>query len=222
MDFFKLIQSLDELIYEVVSWLLFYPLTLWRMISAPLQTMAAAESEISDPDKGEFTQLVSPPLFLLLTLILVHALELGTVGQNELVTSSAGLSRFISDDTSLIIFRTLMYSALPLFAAMRLVRSRRARLDKQELRGPFYAQSYAAACFALLADAAPLAAYQFHWFGAGLQLAVFGVSLIWLLSVEARWFAAKLNVSIGRGLGEAALMVGQWLLGVLILVFLLA
>lgn len=222
MDFFKLIQSLDELIYEVVGWLLFYPLTLWRMISAPLQTMAAAESEISDPDKGEFTQLVSPPLFLLLTLIFVHALELGTVGQNELVTSTAGLSRFISDDTSLIIFRILMYSVLPMAAAMRLVRARRARLDKLELRGPFYAQSYAAACVALLTDAVPLLVDQFHSFGAGLQLAVFGAAMMWLILVEARWFATKLNASFARGLGEAALMVGQWLVVVVGLALLLS
>ena len=43
MDFMKLIESLDEALYSVMSWLLFYPLTLWRTIVQPLNMMAYAD-----------------------------------------------------------------------------------------------------------------------------------------------------------------------------------
>ena len=33
MDFMKLLKSLEELLYEVVSWLVFYPLTLWHSLT---------------------------------------------------------------------------------------------------------------------------------------------------------------------------------------------
>ena len=36
MNFLKLIQSLDELLYEIMSWLIFYPVTLWRALTRPL------------------------------------------------------------------------------------------------------------------------------------------------------------------------------------------
>lgn len=32
MDFMKWLNSLDELLYEVMSWLVFFPLTLWRAL----------------------------------------------------------------------------------------------------------------------------------------------------------------------------------------------
>ena len=36
MDFMKIIESLDEALYTVMGWLVFYPLTLWRALVRPL------------------------------------------------------------------------------------------------------------------------------------------------------------------------------------------
>lgn len=48
MDFLKLIQSLDELLYEIMSWLVFYPVTLWRTLTKPLTMMTYSETELGD------------------------------------------------------------------------------------------------------------------------------------------------------------------------------
>ena len=221
MDFFKLIQSLDELIYEVVSWLAFYPLTLWRVISAPLTAMKAAEQELGVTDRKPFNDRLAPPLFLLLTLILLHALELATVGESAVVASDRGFSRLIDDDTNLIIFRVLMYSILPLTAALRLVQARNARLDRDRLRPPFYAQCYAIAVFAVLSDAAIYVVENGLVLRGPTYLISTGLALIWLFMVEARWFAAELQCSILKGVGEAALMIGQWLVLLVPVYFLL-
>jgi hypothetical protein len=211
LDFFKLIQSLDELIYEVVGFLLFYPLTLWRIIRSPLGTMKAAEEELAQTERKQFLGLMPPPLFLLLTLIILHSVELGTVGESELVLSDRGFSALITSDTSLIIFEILMFSILPLTAAVRLVMARRVALDKEVLRAPFFAQCYAGGLFALLWDAAKLIAENSIPFSAPAHLAIQALALIWLFLVEGRWFSAELKVSLARGFGQAALMIGQWL-----------
>lgn len=73
MDFLKLIQSLDELLYEIMSWLIFYPVTLWRALTKPLKMMDYSEAELGDPADRQYSDTLSPPLFLLLTIALTHA-----------------------------------------------------------------------------------------------------------------------------------------------------
>lgn len=212
MDFFKLIQSLDELIYEVVGWLLFYPMTLWRTISAPLATMKAAERELAASELKPFNDRISPPLFLLITLILLHAVELATVGESAVVTSERGFRGLIDDDTNLIIFRVLMFSILPLSAAVRLIQAEGAPLDRESLRPPFYAQCYAVAVFALLSDAAIYIVENGFTLSGPAFFVSMALSLAWLFVVETRWFAAELKGSLVKGAGEAALMIGQWII----------
>ena len=45
MHFMQLLKSLDELLYEVMSWLVFFPLTLWRTLTQPITMMEYAESQ---------------------------------------------------------------------------------------------------------------------------------------------------------------------------------
>jgi len=221
LDFFKLIQSLDELIYEVVGWLLFYPLTFWRVIRSPMRTMKLAEEELVETDRKQFHDMVAPPLFLLLTLILLNGIELATVGENRLVTSDRRFSMLISSDTSLIIFEILMFSILPLTAAARLLQARGAPLDKLVMRAPFYAQCYAVSLFALPWNAAQLVAESQDPFSIQVQIALQATALVWLFLIEARWFSAELRVSPARGLGQAAIMIGQWLAILLLIAVLL-
>jgi len=48
LDFMKLLKSLEELLYELVSWLLFYPITMWRSVVSPLIMMRYADAELAD------------------------------------------------------------------------------------------------------------------------------------------------------------------------------
>lgn len=43
----KLLKSLEELLYELVSWLLFYPITMWRSVLSPLNMMRYADTELA-------------------------------------------------------------------------------------------------------------------------------------------------------------------------------
>ena len=64
MDFMKWLNSLDELLYEVMSWLLFFPVTLWRASVQPLRTMGYVEQQVSVPAEEQYAAVLSPPLFL--------------------------------------------------------------------------------------------------------------------------------------------------------------
>jgi hypothetical protein len=212
MDFFKLIEELDEILYRVASWLLFYPITVLRMILRPLKTMRSVECELSQDEPKQFDDTVPPPLFLLLTILVVHAIELGTVGEDQLVTSTRGLTRLINSDTSLIIFRIMMYSILPLAAAWRLNRAKGLPIDSEAMKAPFYAQCYAAGLLVLLSDGVALVVERHLSFDDPVYYAILAASLVWLLAVEARWFAAQLGSSFAQGLGQAAITIGQWAL----------
>ena len=39
MDFLRIIRLLEELLYEVMGWLVFYPRTLWRIVVDPVSMM---------------------------------------------------------------------------------------------------------------------------------------------------------------------------------------
>lgn len=204
MDFLKLIQSLDELLYEVMSWLIFYPLTLWRAITRPLRMMDYSDAELSDVAEKQYTDTLSPPLFLLLTLILIHVIELATVGQAEVVTRKVGLSGLVSNDTNLIVLRVLIYSLFPLVMATRLVSGLKQPLERETLRRPFYSQCYATAPFALTVGIGEVVArLKFHW-AAEVGLIVLLLACLWYGLLQAKWFAEHLRTSFGRGFWNAS------------------
>lgn len=211
MDFFKIIQSVDELLYEIVGWLLFYPLTLWRVIRSPIKMMLSAESELVQSERKQFDDVIAPPLFLLLTLILIHVVELGVIGRSKLAAENPEFSQMIGSDFNLTAFRVTMLSILPLAASIRLLRARREVLDRQALKGPFYSQCYAAALFAIMLATAIGSAGARLSFGNPAFLLITAAALIWLFVVEAHWFAAKLDVPLANGLVQATILTMQWL-----------
>ncbi len=48
MDFMRLLKSLEELLYELASWLIFYPMTMWRTLRRPQAMMHYADVELAD------------------------------------------------------------------------------------------------------------------------------------------------------------------------------
>ena len=150
MNFLTILKSLDDLLYEVMSWLVFYRLTLWRALTQPLVMMRYADTELKDAPERQYTDVLSPPLFLLLTLLISHMVELAVIGDSPLIASRRGLAVLISDDTSLIALRMVAFATFPLTMAVRMVRAKRQKLERETLKLPFYSQCYAAGPLALM------------------------------------------------------------------------
>jgi hypothetical protein len=205
MHFMHLLKSLDDLIYELMTWLVFYPVTFWRTITRPSAMMVYSDVELADREDKQYPDTLTPPLFLLVTLLLSHGIELAVVGQSSLVADDKGLAGLISDDTSLLILRLVIFSIFPLIMALRLVHKKRWKLTRDTLRAPFYAQCYPAGPFALVMGLGAMATQlQWDWTKvAGLALMI--AAMLWYGILQSRWFAQELGVSFLKGFWVASI-----------------
>ncbi len=201
----KWLNSLDELLYEVMSWLLFFPLTLWRALFQPFEIMSAVEREAALPNEQQYAASLSPPLFLALVLLLAHTVSTAMGQTDRIIANNHGLGALVSDNASALALRVIIFAAFPLFLGARLVRHRRIKLDRGSLRQPFYAQCYPTAVFALGfsvgtsfgLDHHPWVRITGHW------LVVASIVNFWV--IESRWFARVLAVSYPRAAGNVML-----------------
>ncbi|GGA00594.1 hypothetical protein GCM10010923_06450 [Blastomonas marina] len=213
MDFMKILKSLEQALYEVMVWLVFYPLTMWRVITRPGEMMAYADDELDDEDEDRYSDKLSPPIFLAITLALSHLLEIAT-GQ---FTRQEG---FLGDERNLLAFRMIVFSVFPLVLSVRLLRRQGIALDRKTLRPPFYAQCYVAAPWALVSGSAVLVAVSLRGEtveALGIALAAIAAACVWYLALQARWFARMLSIGIWRGFGLAVLTFVQATVLVLLL-----
>lgn len=136
MDFMKLLKSLEELLYELVAWLVFYPLTMWRSVITPLRMMRYADIELSDRLDDQYDDTLSPPLFLLITLLLSQGLS------NALpsVYDTTQAARELGSGSNLLIARGVTFGIYPLCMAVTLLRSKALKITRNSLRPPFFSQ----------------------------------------------------------------------------------
>ena len=186
-------RSVGEVLYEMALWLLFYPRTLWRVLLRP------AEAGVGEGEPG--ADLVSPPLFLMISILVAHALDLAM--RAEMGARDNGL------DISLLAFRVVAFSLFPLVMAVGALKRQGRPVDRQTLRGPFDLQCFYAAPFAISVSVAVVLARSpagsVRMAGAGLILA----AVAWYLCVETRWIRARLDVGRFRAFRTAL-----WLAGV--------
>lgn len=191
MDFMRLLKSIEELLYELVSWLLFYPLTMWRTLRQPQAMMHYADVELTDDVSEQYTDTLSPPLFLLITLMLAHGVELALVNQTEPWAPPP----LLANDSNLLMFRAVAFSILPLLMAVKLLRHKDARLTRDTLRAPFFSQCYVTAPFALLLSVGMLLTRTESEKARIAGLAGVLAAFVWYGIVETRWFKTDLGLS---------------------------
>ena len=93
------------------------PADLWRAASHPLRMMKRSENELKLPADDQFKDVISPPIFLLLTVLAAHVFEIVVVGNSPIIDNGIGLASLIQDNTSLILFRLIAFATLPVIAA---------------------------------------------------------------------------------------------------------
>ena len=216
MNFFNLLQSLDDLLYEVMSWLIFYPITMWRTLVRPLTMMDYSDLEQHDSEDQQYIDTLSPPLFLLLSLILVHGVELAVVGNDAVVASKVGLSALVSNNTDLIILRIATYSLFPVLLATRLLRARKAEVNRETLRAPFYSQCYVAALLAILLGTSEILIRLAHTWSliTGVVLAL--LALLWFGFLQTAWFNQHLKSGRLKAFGQASRAMVESLVAVML------
>lgn len=202
MDFMKLLRSFEEFLFEATSWLVFYPLTLWRVLVRPLETMAYSDAEQADDESGRYDDALTPPLFLLITVVLMNGIAMAAHIPRPPGAGSLQHAIFDSPQNAAL-FRALIFSLIPLIAAVVLLRRQGVRLSRESLRPPFYAQCYLAGPTAVFLNGGGVI-FQRHdipnAYGLGLML----IGLAWFLTTQTRWFAGRLGIGALRAAGLAA------------------
>ncbi|RVT94053.1 hypothetical protein [Sphingomonas crocodyli] len=212
MDFMRILQSLEEFLYEVMTWLIFYPRTMWRSIRHPIQMLRYSDRELNDPLEDRFADTLSPPLFLMLTILLSHAVELASHTALPPTHSPIG-KEIMASDQNLLILRSILFAIYPLMFALRRLQRQRAALNRETLRKPFFAQCFVAAPAAFAIGVGTIMARAHaHWIAiAGALLAIGAV--VWYLWVETIWLHSHARIGWFAAFRSA---LGTWLLASLI------
>lgn len=196
MDFMKLLRSFEEFLFEAVTWLVLYPTTVWRIVTRPLTTMAYSDMEQAADDEHRYDDALSPPLLLLITVTLMHLIEVALRVEAAAPETSLGQAVFASTQ-SLATFRGLAFGLIPLIAATTLLRRQKLALSRNNLRAPFYAQCYLATPCAIFISVGASCVHRPE-ISDLLGHAVMAVGAAWFLVTQTRWFAERLGLSLGR------------------------
>ena len=221
MPFLIFLKSFEVLLYEIMSWVVFYPRTLWRSCRQPLRMMKRSQEDLQLPPPDQFRDIISPPIFLLLTVLVAHAFEVAVVGNSPILDNGFGLAGLIQDNTSLILFRLIAFATLPIIAAAFGVAATGQPLDRITLQPLFYAQCFATTPVVLLCS---IASTVSRLQGSTADLAadvMLSAAAVFYIGVETRWFSteAKRGLVIGGLWALAAFAVSAAVLAVMVLLF---
>lgn len=193
MDFLKILRSLEEFLYEIITWLFFYPKTLWRVLRHPGRMADYADHELRDKEDDQFIDTISPPLFLMLSVLLAHLVEV--TSHSTMFTPVSGMTKeFFSSEQNLLLYRSIMYSIWPLVAAATMMMLRHEEIDRKTLRPAFFTQCYLAAPFAIAFSTGSSISRGGidHAFviGNAIMLGAF----LWYIFVQTLWFRRVLDI----------------------------
>ncbi|MEG1452921.1 hypothetical protein [Brevundimonas sp.] len=187
MNVLTILRSVEELLYEVISWLLFYPRTLWMTLTCPLETMYYSDQEQRDKPEKQYLETLSPPLFLVLSILLAHSLELALGFKVEHGTSEIG--RLVTEnEQGLLAFRALLFSLYAVIYAALALRLTGKRLDRESLRTPFFAQCYLSGAYAILISIGSTCIRYPNAWGVGSGSLIILLTTVWYIAVEIAWF----------------------------------
>jgi hypothetical protein len=222
LDFLAIIRSLEELLYEVMSWLIFYPRTLWRITVNPAGMTLYSDDEQDDAPAERYSDALSPPLLLLITLVLCHIVELSFGLQGPKGDGGTVAKTLVGSEQSLLMVRALLFAVIPVTIASIVLRMQHKAFDRETLRAPFYSQCYLVVPFALLASlAGNVARAPGHdWGGAG--GAMFAVALVWFVWAETLWLRRQLGLGGAKAFLTAIACVVAALLVCLFMAFLVS
>lgn len=205
MDFLKILKSFEEFLYEAVTWLVFFPRTLWRVVRHPQRMARYADDELGDPLRSQFTDALSPPLFLLLAVLLAHALEIAMHATMPVTVNELSRTVFGSQQ-NLLIYRAITFGIWPLIATVYLLHRTRTPLDRETMRRPFYVQCYLAAPFAIALSSGTVFVRMKDPTTQLVGLFVMAVACLWYVCVQAHWFRLTLQLPWWRAVGATVLV----------------
>lgn len=200
MDLIRLLRSLEEFLYELVGWLVFYPRTLWRIMRWPGQIALYTRAELGKDAERRFADSISPVLMLILSVVLAHVLEMATRGTGPAVATPLGTLLFGSEQ-GLLLTRSAVFCVLALGAALSTLRRQRLPVNRDTLREPFSIQAFLACPVVLLLAIAQAVGSSGGPAGALAAAGIMALALVWYLWARAAAFRAVQAGGVWSALG---------------------
>lgn len=209
MDFLKILKSFEEFIYEALIWLLLLPRTLLRITIAPRAMARYAAREVAGEGEQRFDTAISPPLLLILCVVVAHFVDLSIRAQKP-DTLGTLASVVLASEQNLLLYRTIAFGVWALAAAVVVLWRMGTPVGRSSLRVPFYEQCYLVAPFALavsIGSSLVLMGSQWMLAGTGLTLA----AAVWFWVVQADWLRSRARLSLWQSAiaGAVVLLVGS-------------
>lgn len=184
MDFLGAMKAIEQFAYELMSWVLFFPLTIYRVIIHPVRMMDYVAAETEKDETVAFAAAMRPTLFLLLALT-IGVLTVPFTDTEVVSISATRLGKAITDSwVTLVMFRMIIFTAFPIAGALIHDLFTPGEVDRNTLKKPFLQQCYIMAPFALITSPClTLASRNDLWAALALM-----VSVTWLITVETLFF----------------------------------
>ncbi|MCR8713095.1 YIP1 family protein [Stenotrophomonas indicatrix] len=201
MDLIRLLRSLEEFLYELVGWLVFYPRMFWRVLIHPGEVARYTRRELGkDPDQ-RFSDAISPVLMLILSVAIAHALEMAMRMSSPRLSTPVGQLLF-SSEQGLLLTRSAVFCVYALGAALGTLRRQRLPVNRETLREPFSIQAFIACPFVVVLALSQAAAASPAQAGPFTAASISALAVAWYLWARMRAFVAVNGGSALRAFGS--------------------
>ena len=196
MDFLKILKSFEEFVYEALLWIILLPRTLVRIVVRPRRMCAYAAAELTRDDDARFNEAMSPPLLLILCILLAHFIDLGVRTQDS-VASDTLANVLLGSEQNLLLYRTIAFGVWALAGATYFLIRTGVPIGRDSLRVPFYEQCYLVAPFALVVSVGTSLMLANREEADIAVLATLSAAL-WFWIAQAGWIARRAQLSLWR------------------------
>ncbi|WP_454714120.1 hypothetical protein [Caulobacter segnis] len=210
----KILRSLEELVFEVMSWLVFYPLVFFRTLFVPRRMLDHAHAELRKREEDQFDDALSPPLFLMLSLLISHLVRLAIGPLAPTHLPDAPLKALHSHE-NIVVFQSMLYGVFPLLFALERTLTAKEPLTRKTLRGHVYPECFPAAVYALVVSVAMMVSVGWPALHASALLALLGISA-WYVTVEALWRRRNGYGPVRAVLAALGCFVAAWVVVVIV------
>jgi len=205
MDFLKILKSFEDFVYEALIWIILLPKTLFRILTRPRRMVLYAAAELGrDEEEERFSEEITPPLLLILCVLISHFVDLAIRAQTPVKGDSLS-GVILSSEQNLLLYRTIAFGVWALAGAVFLLVHTGAAIGRKNLRIPFYEQCYLVAPFALIVSiSTSMIMMGGHWEVMGALMVC--AATLWFWIVEMDWVKTRTRLPLWRSAIAAALI----------------
>ncbi|TDR35829.1 hypothetical protein DFR29_13316 [Tahibacter aquaticus] len=205
MDFLKILKSFEEFVYEASTWLVLLPRTLLQILLFPSRMSDYAAGQLASQSHTRFSEALSPPLLLILCILIAHFVDLGL--RNPAPVADGSLAKAVlASEQNLLLYRAIAFGVWSLAGAVYLLVRTGQPVDRESLRTPFYEQCYLVSPFALIVSVAvTLIALREPWALLSASAAML-LSVGWFWLAQAAWMRRRARLNVWRSLAAATVV----------------